>query len=71
MWLSQDIRSERARPRWLTERIASPGKRLAGVPIQTTKTQVRVGRQSWLEELWQEPVQNNRTATFFSVGQMP
>jgi hypothetical protein len=56
MWLSQDIRSERARPRWLTERIASPGKRLAGVPIQTTKTQVRVGRQSWSEELRQSPV---------------
>jgi hypothetical protein len=53
MWFSQDISSDRARSRWLTERIASPGKRLAGVPIQTTKTQVRVGRQSPPEELRQ------------------
>ena len=37
MGLSQDIRSACARPRWLTERIASLGKRSVGVPIQYVK----------------------------------
>ena len=42
MRFSQDISRERARTRWLTERIASPGQSRED-PIHTMKTQVRVG----------------------------
>jgi hypothetical protein len=68
---SQDIGQKRARTRWLTERIASLGQSPAGIPIQMTKTQVRISAQRCEKNCGKNRLKKNRTATFFSAGQMP
>jgi len=64
-WGKQDIGSKRARPRWLTERIAATSSELAQRRFKKTKTQVRVGTRRVAEELRSKTDYKNRTNNVF------
>jgi hypothetical protein len=69
-WFNQGINPERARSRWLTERIASRAAARED-PIHTMRTQVRVSRQRSFEELRQNVLKKSGRITFFLVDQGP